>query len=391
MIHRARIVSGDNVIEDGWLAVSGGIVTELGDGTPPESLFAGGADVVDADGQWLVPGFVDVHVHGADGAEVMDGTAEAIARIGRFHAKHGTTGWLPTTVVGPAAALQRALLAVAEVRDTPAAAEGGAAILGVHLEGPMISAKRIGAQNPAHRIDPDVPTMTQLLDTVPDLVRKVTIAPELAGADEVIRLLLTRNAIVSMGHTDASFSQAMHAIQQGASHATHLFNAMRGLHHRDGGTVGASLLSDNVVCEIIADGHHVDFDMLKLAYRLKGRDRLMLITDAIAAAGRPDGAYKLGGLDVTVKAGICLLQDGQTLAGSTLTMDAAVRNMANRVGVSLPDAVAMASAVPARELGLASRKGRIAVGYDADLVLLDESLQVKRTWISGKRLSLIHI
>lgn len=379
VIENARIVQARGVIENGWLRVDKGVIAEIGSGELPASIRST-SDTIDAMGDWLVPGFIDVHVHGADGAEVMDGTAEAIERIGRFHVQHGTTSWLPTTVVAPAASLKQALLAIDEVRRGP---QSGPQILGAHLEGPMISRQKIGAQNPAYVMDASVDKMKDLVDTVQGLVRKVTIAPDLPGAIDVISWLTSAGIISSAGHTEATAEQMRVAHAAGLTHATHLFNAMLGLHHREAGTVGGCLGIDGIVCELIADGHHVTFDVIDLALRLKGPDGLMLITDAIAAAGRPDGRYQLGGLDVDVTDGICMLTGTKTLAGSTLTMDVAVRNIASRSGVTLVDAVTMASGTPARELGVSNHKGTLQQGHDADMVLLDESLSVVRTWVAG--------
>lgn len=383
LIQNARLITNAQTIDNGWIHVENGKVAALGANQPPRDLAQAHAmNTVDVKGQWVVPGFIDIHVHGADGVEVMDGTPEAIRKIGRFHAMHGTTGWLPTTLTASIPALEQSLRASKVVQED-SSAPAGAAVLGVHLEGPFISPDKIGAQNPDFVAPPTIETMERLANVAPGLVKKITIAPERRGAIEVIAWLAEHGIIPSIGHTDATFTETMLGIQAGARHATHLFNAMRGLHHRDGGVVGASLLSDEVLCELIVDGHHVDLEVVKLVLRLKGAEKIALITDAISATGKPDGCYQLGGLDITVKDGKSVLSDGHTLAGSTLTMDGAVRNMVNRVGVSLQDAVQMASTTPARELGFSAHKGDIGVGYDADFVVLDESLQVSRTFVGG--------
>lgn len=380
LIRNARVLTPDELFEIGWLLIEDGKIAALGHGEPPASLRS---MTLDARGQWLVPGFIDLHVHGADGAEVMDGTLGALQAIGRFHAQHGTTGWLPTTLTASVSELETSLKA-AHVLRTDESQLDGAAVLGVHLEGPFISPHRVGAQNPDHVLPPTVDVMKHLLDVAPGTVKKVTLAPDQPGALEVIAWLQSQGVIASIGHTDGTFAETMRGIEAGATHATHLFNAMRGLHHRDGGVVGACLLSEKVICELIADGHHVDVEVMKLAVRIKGKEGIALITDAISATGKPNGCYRLGGLDIVVTDGKSLLSDGHTIAGSTLTMGQAVRNMVQLVGVSLLDAIEMASTTPARELGLAHQKGRIAVGYDADVVLLDEQLQVTRTLVHGR-------
>lgn len=390
LLKNARLLTQNETLGVGWLEIENGKITAFGPGEPAaERAHSLTAATLDLEGQWLLPGFIDIHVHGADGAEVMDGTPEAIYQIGRFHARYGTTGWLPTTLTSSIDALEQSLRSVQAVRDTQqsvrmAASETGATVLGVHLEGPFISPGKIGAQNPDFVLTPGIDVMKRLANVAPGLVKKVTIAPERPGSLDVIRWLHEHAIVASIGHTDGTYEDTVRGIEAGARHATHLFNAMRGLHHRDGGVVGACLLSDEVLCELIADGHHVDPEVIKLVVRLKGAHGIALITDAISATGKANGCYQLGGLDIIVKDGKSVLSDGHTLAGSTLTMDGAVRNMVNRVGVSLQDAVAMASATPARELGLAGSKGAIAVGYDADLVVLDEALTVTRTFVGGR-------
>ncbi|MFD1675765.1 N-acetylglucosamine-6-phosphate deacetylase [Alicyclobacillus fodiniaquatilis] len=377
VIRGARVVTPYGVIEDGWVKVENGVVSAVAQSA--EAL-AVADEVIDANGAWLVPGFIDIHVHGGNGADVMDGQASSIRTIGQFHAKHGTTSWLPTTLTAPVDHLAKSIASVDTVRN-----EGylGATILGLHLEGPFIDMERRGAQNPDYVLEPNLDVMKRLANVAPGLIRKVTIAPERPDALRVIRWLSENGIISSMGHTNATMAEIQAGVEAGATHATHLFNGMRGLHHREGGAVGGCLLSDAVVCELIADGHHVQPEVMKLVVKTKGPGKVVLITDAMTAAGQPDGHYRLGGLDVTVTDGVALLTEGHNLAGSTLTMNNAVKTMVSRVGVDMLAAVQMASDTPARELGVSDRKGGIEVGKDADLVLLDESLQVMRTIIGG--------
>ncbi|MCL6516477.1 N-acetylglucosamine-6-phosphate deacetylase [Alicyclobacillus sp.] len=381
--HGGRVVRPEGVMDPGWVRVEGGRVCETGGGPLPAE--ASGAEVVDLEGGWLVPGFIDLHVHGGDGADVMDGRARSIHTIARFHASHGTTAWLPTTLTAPYERLEAAVRAVAEAMSDEREAAAGARVLGVHLEGPYLSRERVGAQNPQFVRPPDPSEYERLLDLVPGLVKKMTMAPELPGARRLMACLWARGAIPSLGHTDASFDQMAQALDAGHCHGTHLFNGMRGFHHRDPGAAGALLLSADSVCELIADGVHVHDAAMRLAVRLLGPDRVCLITDAMAAAGRPDGRYQLGGLEVTVEDGVAYLTHGHNLAGSTLTMDRAFANTMRRIGVTAPEAVRMTSTTPARELGLAGQKGDIAPGFDADLVWLDEALSVRGTWVGGRR------
>ncbi|GMA56053.1 N-acetylglucosamine-6-phosphate deacetylase [Alicyclobacillus sacchari] len=346
VIRNGRLVLEDSVIESGYILAEHGVIREIGyDDAFPRTLATRPITVLDAHGQWILPGFIDLHIHGGDGYEVMDGTVRSLEAISRFHARHGTTGWLPTTLTAETADVERAIQAA---KRAAYRVHDGAQILGVHLEGPFISPKRCGAQNPKYIIPPSMDILERLTSVAERFVKKVTIAPEQEGALNAIRWLSTHGIIASVGHTDATFQQTRAAISAGARHATHLFNAMRGLHHREGGTVGAMLLSGDVVCELIADGHHVAPEVMNLAYRLKGRDNVVLITDAMAAAGKPDGDYQLGQLDVIVKNGVAVLKEGNHLAGSTLTMDGAIRNMVSRVGIHVRDAAYMASTVNQR-------------------------------------------
>ncbi len=388
LLYNARILTSKQVIDGGWLRIEQQTIMELGYGDPPQDLLHSVSMMsINVEGHWLAPGFIDMHVHGADGADVMDGTVEALVTIGQFHARHGTTAWLPTTLTAPLTALQKSVSAVATMYQEQyrlSGVQGAASVLGIHLEGPFVSSDKAGAQNPRYISAPNLITLEQLVNTAPSIIKKITLAPELPGILPLISWLTQRNVIVSLGHSDATFQETMKGIEAGATHATHLFNAMRGLHHRDGGVVGACLYADAIVCELIADGYHVSPEVMSLALRLKGPDHIALITDAISATGKPEGKYQLGGLDITVMGDRSVLADGHTLAGSTLTMDQAVRTMVQRVGVSLQDAVVMASTTPARELGLADRKGRLAIGFDADLVVLNESLQVAKTFVLGR-------
>ena len=338
-------------------------------------------DGLDFGRRWLVPGYVDMHVHGGGGAQCNTAEPDEIAAVARFHAQHGTTALLATTVAAPIAELTQALGAIATCvgSDTWPAAS----VVGAHLEGPFLSPARPGAMDPVMFMAPDRSVVARLLAAGTGTVRAMTLAPELPGALELVETLVQERVIPSVGHSDAGYGEACAAIGEGAHAATHLFNAMRPFHHREPGVIGAVLDRPEVSCELICDGVHVDPAALRLAYRAKGNAGIRLVTDAIEAAGMPDGQYRLGAATVNVRDGVTTTAGGGSIAGSTLTMDVAVANAVGLLGISLPEAVALASANPARLLGLDDRKGSIAVGMDADLVVLDESLSCVGTMVGG--------
>lgn len=394
-VGNARLVGRDSVIDDGLVAIAGGHIVYAG----PRANYAGDGDGkrsgepdVDARGDYICPGFIDIHVHGGGGADVMDGTRSALHTIARSHVRHGTTGFLATTMTAPH---ERLLPVIAVVREAVAADRGGAdtsgaRVLGLHLEGPYVNPARAGAQNPTHMRGPSSSELEQLLEAAGDSWRVITLAPELPGVPEAIATLVERDIRVSMGHTAATYAQGKAAIAAGATLLTHTFNAMNPLHHREPGLIGAVLDDGTVFAEVIADGLHVHPLMMRLLYRLKGAEGIVLVTDAIRAQGCGDGEYTLGDLTVTVRDNEARLHDtgaGATpgaLAGSLLTMDAAVRTMVHQVGVPLHEAVRMASYNPAAAIGLTHTKGSLERGKDADIVVLDDALQVQKTVVAGR-------
>jgi len=365
----ARVLTPEEQPADAWVAVVDGCIDAVGTGDPPA-----GPPVVDLAGLVLAPGFLDLHVHGGGGAQFMGGDPEACRRAARFHAAHGTTGLLATTMSAPVDALAAAVHGIAEaMRDEPL-------ILGCHLEGPWLNPLRRGAHAEADLRPPDAAELAAL--TADGVVRLVSLAPELPGGLALVEAVLAAGSVAALAHTDASHAEAAAAIAAGASHATHLFNGMRPFHHRDPGAVGAALDDARVTCELIADGHHVHVAAMRLAVRANGVGRTVLVTDATEAAGLSDGVYRLGGGTLRVSGGRAVTEDGR-LAGTTLTMDAAVRHAHRCLGLPLADALAMATTVPARVLGLDDRKGRIEPGHDADLVVLDAELRPRATLLGG--------
>ena len=328
----------------------------------------------------LVPGFIDVHVHGGDGADFMDAHEESTERILAFHATHGTTALAATTLSSSRSDLHAAVETIARVSAERSA---GAEIVGVHLEGPFINMERAGAQDRTSMRPADIHEVAALIAEAPRLRWIVTVAPELEGARGLIEHFRDR-VLFSIGHTTADHATAVAALEWGALHFTHLYNAMTGLHHRDPGVVGAALTSVDSTAELIADGIHVHPAALRVAVHGMPH-RIALITDAMRACGLSDGSYKLYEYDVTVSEGAARLADG-TLAGSVLTMDAAVKNMIELAGLPVETVIPMATEVPARIAAVADRKGKIERRYDADLVVMNERFEVERVWARGNEL-----
>ena len=327
----------------------------------------------------LVPGFIDVHVHGGDGADFMDAHDEATSRILQFHARHGTTALAATTLSAARGDLHNAIESIAR-----ASSESGAEIVAIHLEGPFINADRAGAQDRNSIRAADIHELSALIAEAPRMRWLVTLAPEVEGARALIEHFRER-VLFAIGHTTADHALTVAALEWGACHFTHLYNAMTGLHHRDPGVVGAALTSVNATAELIADGVHVHPAALRVAVAAMPH-RIALITDAMRACGLADGTYKLYDYEVTVADGAARLADG-TLAGSVLTTGNAVKNMVELAGLPIETVLPLATEVPARIAAVADRKGKIELRYDADLVLLSEKFEVERVWVRGNELA----
>ena len=325
----------------------------------------------------LVPGFIDLHVHGGDGADFMDAHEESTSRILEFHATHGTTALAATTLSASRSDLQAAVETIARVSAEP---RHGAEIVGIHLEGPFLNPLRAGAQDRTSIRAADIHEVAALIAEAPRMRWIVTMAPEVENARAIVEHFRDR-VLFSIGHTNADHATAVAALNWGALHFTHLYNAMTGLHHRDPGVVGAALTSVDATAELIADGIHVHPVALRVAVTAMPH-RIALVTDAMRACGLTDGTYKLYEHEVTVADGAARLADG-TLAGSVLTMDAAVKNMVELAGLPLETVLPLASEVPARIAGVAGRKGKIERRYDADLVEMNERFEVERVWCRG--------
>jgi len=375
-------VVADELIPNGTVVTIGDRIMYVGDEEEgariKDAAIPGVFEIIDAQGGYIAPGLIDVHMHGSAGFELMDGTEEALRTMARFLAKSGTVAFLPSTVT----AAPEKTRSVAQLVADYAGSNDEAEVLGVHLEGPYINEKYKGAQyGPAIR-PADLGELEELYSILGDKLRLVTLAPEVPGSLDAIAWLKERGINVSIGHSDATYEEAMEGFEAGITHATHTYNGMRGLHHREPGVLGAVLATPGIWAELIADLVHVHPGAIRVLLRSAGVERVVLISDAVQATGLPDGEYMLGDHQIFVKDGAARLAEGN-LAGSTLTMLRAVKNMVQEVGISLQDALRMASLNPAQSLGLADR-GWIREGNRADFVILSESFTVQKTIIAGQ-------
>jgi N-acetylglucosamine-6-phosphate deacetylase len=372
------IVNGKLLIGDSWqdgfaLLYNETIQNIVPQAQLPKEEFA---EMIDAQGQYVAPGLIDIHVHGCNGADTMDRDDNALAIISKGLASTGVTSFLPTTMTMELPRIQETLARIRQSREY----SGGAQILGCHLEGPFINKKYKGAQAEQHIKDPDF----SLIQDYSDIIRIVTLAPELSGSQKFIEQCLARGIVLSLGHSNATYEQALQAFQWGVQHATHTFNAMPPLHHRLPGAVAAVLENEQVSCELIADNIHVHPGMQKIMLRLKTKDKMILITDAMRACLLGEGRYDLGGQMVNVRDGAATLDNG-TIAGSTLRLNQAVRNFVQNTGLGLAQAWQMVSLNPAVLIGVQDRKGSIALGKDADVIIFDENLTIDSTLVLGKK------
>jgi N-acetylglucosamine-6-phosphate deacetylase len=361
----------------GWLLARAGIIAAYGAGAPPDTP----ADtIIDATHLTLLPGLVDVHVHGANGSDTMDASIDALHTMAQFYARHGVTAFLATTWTDSQDRITAALTAVKKYMAVPPTPKG-ATLLGVHLEGPYINRDKGGAQNLEliRRADRDEVLIWLELG----IIRLISLAPEFPENHWLIRECIKRGITVSIAHTNATYQQARQAFDMGINHATHTYNAMTGLHHRDPGVLGAVLTTPTVRGELIADNIHVHPAAIKLLWEVKRPHQVILISDAIRAAGKPDGDYPVDNRTVFVRDGVARLADG-TLAGSTLTLNRGVYNFMQATGEPLVNVWQTASLNPAQALHVAHRKGSLEIGKDADMILVDDRIQVHKTIIGGE-------
>jgi N-acetylglucosamine-6-phosphate deacetylase len=379
VITAARLIAPEASIEDPVVVVEDGVIARIA--SRSESQIPAGHHL-DFSGCTLVPAYFDIHIHGSAGHDVMEATPEAFSKVGHFLARHGVGAYLPTTVTAPWDATLRSLEGMAKFVGSH---DYGARPLGIHMEGPFLSPHKKGAHPANLLLTPSVELFDRMWQAAEGKIRLMTIAPELPGAEEVIAYAAGLGVRVSLGHSNADSAAAKLGIQAGAVSATHTYNAMRSFDHREPGLIGEVLGNDNLFAELICDGHHVAPNAVRMYWRAKGKDRAMLITDAMAAAGMPDGNYKLGELDVRVKDGICIIGEN-TLAGSTLTLDHAVKNFAAFTEAPIGEIARLVSRNPAHMTGLEEEVGALAVGRAADITILSAENTVVDTILRGESL-----
>ena len=383
-IHNGRVITRDAVLENATVLVEDGLIKAVGSG----DIAFEDAYAMDAMGNYVSPGFIDIHIHGGGGYDFMDETEEAFIGIAETHARFGTTAMVPTTLSATKEAIIKALSLFDAVKDK---VHDGSQLLGIHIEGPYFAMNQRGAQDPRYIRDPDPLEYQEIIDHCKGLVRW-SVAPELKGALEMGRALRTKGIIAAMAHTDAIYEDVVKAVECGYSLSTHLYSAMSGVTRKNAfryaGVIEASLLMDEIDVELIGDGIHLPAPLLKLAYKVKGRDKIALITDAMRGAAMPEGESMLGhwqsGLKVIIEDGVAKLPDRTSFAGSVATADRLVRTMHRLGEVSMLDAVFMAATTPARIMGVDNRKGSLEPGKDADIVIFDDNVNVSTTMIKGK-------
>ena len=384
LLHAGRALTPTAEINDAGILIREGDIEEIG---PRAGMrLPNGAQEISATDKTAIPGFVDVHIHGAGGHDVMEGTMEALRAVTKTVAKHGTTSFVATTVTANPDATTHSVEGIASyITRQHETDEARAEVLGIHFEGPFISPARRGVHPTEWLKLPSSDLLEKFMRAAAGNALILTIAPELLGAIPCIDAARKAGMVVAMGHTDATYEQARAGIAHGVRHAVHVYNAMRPFSHRDSGVIGAVLTSPEVTAELIADGVHVDETAMRMLVQAKGAGGMILISDGISATGMPDGKYMLGGFEVTVSGGICRNAEGK-LAGSTLTLDRALRSIV-ALGTPLADAVRMLTLNPATLLGLEFKKGALRAGADADIVLLDKGMQITQVWARGSVLN----
>lgn len=386
LIYHGRVLTQERQVDNGAVLIEDGMITRVYDETPELNL----ADVeyIDAGGKYISPGFIDIHVHGGGGAEFMCDDPADVVTVCKTHLRHGTTSMVPTT----SSAEQTAFVnSISSINQAAVTMKGGPNLLGIHMEGPYFAYNQRGAQDPKHVRDPKPEEYCSILDKYPNIIRW-SLAPELPGALEMAAELRHRGVQLSIGHSDALFDDVIKAYEGGFTSITHFYSCTSTVRrinaYRYAGIVEAGYLLDDMTVEVIADGKHLPASLLKLIYKIKGPDHICLVTDAVGAAGleQLEGELysKTCGVNIVVEDGVAKLPDRSAFAGSVATADCLVRTMTTLAGVSMADAVKMASATPAKCIGVFNRKGSIAPGKDADLLIFDENVNIEKVFVAGK-------
>lgn len=383
-IYNGKVILPGKIIPRGTVLVTDGVITAIEDG----DIDLADAIAIDAKGQYISPGFIDIHIHGGGGYDFMDGNIEAFLGIAELHAKHGTTAMLPTTLTSEKEDL---LLTLNAYEAANKINNMGASFIGMHLEGPYFSMNQRGAQDPKYIRNPDPAEYKEILASYP-AIKRWSAAPELKGAIEFGKYVKSKGVLVAMAHTDAVYEEALQAFENGYSLATHFYSAMSGVTRRNAfryaGVIEAAYLLDEMDVEIIADGAHLPSPLLQLVYKIKGPMHTALITDAMRAAGMPEGDSILGGLKngtrVIVEDGVAKLPDRTSFAGSVATADRLVRTMITLGGVSLLDTIQMITETPARIMGIQNSKGSLQISKEADILIFDEKITIQMTMVKGK-------
>ena len=383
-INNGHLITPYRIIPNGSVLVKDGIIADVAD----FDLDVPEAVIIDAGGRYISPGFIDIHVHGGGGHDFMDNTVEAFLEIAKTHARFGTTALFPTTLTGPTEDIVKTLETYEKAAPLN---ESGAQLMGVHLEGPYFAMNQRGAQDPRWIRDPD-PWEYEYIVSRSNSIKRWSAAPELKGAIPFARYLKSKGILVSLAHTDAIYEEVIEAFENGYTLATHLYSGMSGVTRRNAyryaGVIESAFIIDKMDVEIIADGVHLPAPLLKLIFKIKGPDKIALITDSMRAAGMPSGESVIGnlytGLKVIVEDGVSKLPDRSSFAGSVATADRLVRTMINMAGVSLPDAIRMITQTPASIMNISGQKGSLTVGKDADIVIFDENISIHTTMVKGK-------
>jgi N-acetylglucosamine-6-phosphate deacetylase len=383
-IYNGQIITPYRIIPRGTVIIRGGVIEAVTEGNPEVP----GANEIDANGKYIAPGFIDIHLHGGGGHDFMDANETAFIKAAEKHAQFGTTSMVPTTLAGEQEELLQILNLYEQANKNN---KNGSQFLGMHLEGPYFSMNQRGAQNPKYIRNPDPEEYKEILSRYP-FIRRWSSAPELDGALEFGKYLTSKGIISAIAHSDASYDEVIAAFENGFTLATHLYSGMSGVFRRDAfryaGVIESAYLIDEMFVEVIGDGIHLPAPLLKLIYKIKGPDRITLVTDAMRNAGMPEGESILGslknGLKVIVEDGVAKLPDKTAFAGSVATTDRLVRNMINLAGVPLPEAVRMMTMTPATIMGVNDKKGSLIAGKDADILIFDENISILKTIIKGK-------